>query len=81
MKEYAQARCVLNIPKLVKIKKKAPKLPGESEQTLTMTTDPDQDSLESCRSHENQIEVDFMGDSVEKDEHQEWSLPLRLMIK
>jgi len=55
MKEYAQARCVLNIPKLVKIKKKAPKLPGEllSEQTITMTTEPDQDSLESCRSHEN----------------------------
>jgi hypothetical protein len=68
MLDYAQARCMVQIPKLVKINKKKPStLPDgngvtsattteqdvvEQDVLKTEKTEPDQESVESCHSHD-----------------------------
>ena len=66
MREYAETKCMLTIPKLVKINKKKPKIelpPG----TVTTETEPDkvtEKSVESCHSH---FDDEATGDNTKKD--------------
>jgi hypothetical protein len=86
MKDYTEAKCVLNIPKLVKIVKKKVQVevPPIVAAVGVAKSEVEIDDAASCHSHEiiQQTSMGIQNKPVEEQvEHQEWSLPLRLIVK